>query len=205
MPQPHSPDEESVSKKSQSQSEPSLWKFLFSSPSRFPSERYVDTMSTDFPPLPSELDTNLMAVFTPSDQDTSTTPTPQQGAPTNDLKARIHSTKTPGKKQSTSLVPVGRRPRGRPSKQPGAAQYESEERPRKRSQAVVRRGIHNASARRSRSKFNSALEKLWEQVPESGRMQYNVSRNLSRTEKVEIVISYIQVLREESITKCHDF
>ena len=68
----------------------------------------------------------------------------------------------------------------------------------KRSRIVMRREHHNNSALRSRTKFNSALDELWQEMPETVRSRASgeiAPRELSRAEKVEVVISYIRDVR----------
>ena len=91
-----------------------------------------------------------------------------------------------------SRLAARRRGPGRPKK--------GEQRPKPTSKAsprAYRREVHNDSAMRSRAKFNTALTNLWKQVPENVQLQAlgeDISRQIPRAEKVEIVISYIQSL-----------
>jgi hypothetical protein len=97
-------------------------------------------------------------------------------------------------------VSMRRRP-GRPSKAEIAARGHENKNLSSRSKHTLRREFHNGSATRSRAKFNGALEELWEVVPEEHRMHalgIDVARQVSRAEKVEIIISYIRKLRTEA-------
>ena len=67
----------------------------------------------------------------------------------------------------------------------------------KSSSRTYRREVHNDSAMRSRAKFNGALAALWNEVPERVQLEAlgeDISRQIPRAEKVEIVISYIRSL-----------
>jgi hypothetical protein len=62
----------------------------------------------------------------------------------------------------------------------------------------ARRQFHNDSATRSRAKFNTLLDQLWDEVPEGQRVQAlgeNISRQLSRADKIEVVVSYVRIMR----------
>ena len=82
------------------------------------------------------------------------------------------------------------RGRGRPKKL-----LFSTENPGKRAVVKARRSFHNDSAKRSRDRFNTALEDLWSQIPEGERLIHEEKKILARAEKVEITISYIRRLR----------
>ena len=86
---------------------------------------------------------------------------------------------------------------GRPSKAQLAA--EGDKRLSGRSLITMRRQIHNGSAMRSRARFNSILEELWDEVPEVYRTEVGSdnSRLLSRAEKIEYVISYVRDLKNK--------
>jgi hypothetical protein len=89
-----------------------------------------------------------------------------------------------------------RRGRGRPSKAQ-LAQNPGSKHVSGRSSVIIRRRFHNDSATRSRAKFNTALEELWNEVPESRRiLSAKDPLQVSRAEKIEIIISYIRSLRE---------
>ena len=96
------------------------------------------------------------------------------------------------------------RGRGRPKK--GDGHSKTSKPPRQSSSRAYHREVHNASATKSRAKFSNALADLWNQVPEKMQWQAlgeDISRQIPRAEKVEIVISYIQSLettiQDESI------
>jgi len=99
-------------------------------------------------------------------------------------------------------VPPRRRGPGRPSKAQLAAEgYDGGRRPSGRTLVTARRQIHNDSAMRSRAKFNSVLDELWNEVPEGERqkatMGMDPSRQISRAERVEIVIMYLRKLQRK--------
>ena len=86
------------------------------------------------------------------------------------------------------------RGRGRPRKSQLAAHDSTT---RKRPTRSWQRERHNGSATRSRAKFNDALDTLWKSVPKEQQLQGlgpDISRQISRAEKIEIVISYVRVL-----------
>ena len=51
---------------------------------------------------------------------------------------------------------------------------------------------------RSRARFNSVLDELWNEVPERERTVTDPSRQLCRAEKIEIVISYVRKLQKQN-------
>src|SRR5579859_3675600 len=69
------------------------------------------------------------------------------------------------------------------------------------SEKGIRKHLHNASASKSRARFSAAMDKLWAQVPERKRLdsltmrETDASRPLSRADKVEIVLGYMQELQ----------
>ena len=87
-----------------------------------------------------------------------------------------------------------RRP-GRPSK----AQLSVECSGKRLYSHTVRREIHNDSAMRSRARLNKSFDALWKEVPEKKKRiqvrEKDTVRQLSRAEKVEIILSYIQDLK----------
>lgn len=89
-----------------------------------------------------------------------------------------------------------RRGPGRPSKAQLAA-LGAEKRLKGRSLIAMRRQIHNGSAMRSRARFNTVLDELWNEIPEDNRQEASMdaSRQLSRAEKIEHVISYVRDLK----------
>jgi hypothetical protein len=96
-------------------------------------------------------------------------------------------------------VPRRRGP-GRPSKAQLAARGLESKNLSSRSKVTLRREFHNDSATRSRAKFNGALDELWKEIPEEHRSQvsgFDKARQVSRAEKVEIIISFIRKLRRQ--------
>lgn len=94
-----------------------------------------------------------------------------------------------------------RRP-GRPPKSQIAMQSFGGNRPDSHSQITIRRKTHNDSVMRSRTKFNTALDELWEEVPEQMRLEMlgaNHIRQISRAEKVEIITSYFRKLKMKTL------
>jgi len=120
--------------------------------------------------------------------------------------------KTPAPKRSESnspqqpVVPVRRRGPGRPCKSQVAAMQSEEKRPTGRALVTMRRQIHNDSAMRSRARFNTVLDELWNEVPEDERSKAlaksDPTRQLSRAEKIEVVISFVRRLRVEANARC---
>ena len=98
---------------------------------------------------------------------------------------------------SPPVVPAPTRGRGRPKRALLVPLDNSPKCSTKRSLMRLGRAIHNNSAKRSRNKVNTALEELWKQVPEDERLEYVGKRILPRTEKLQIMISYIRRLRRE--------
>ena len=119
---------------------------------------------------------------------------------------------TPAPKRSESnspqqpVVPVRRRGPGRPCKSQVAAMQSEEKRPTGRALVTMRRQIHNDSAMRSRARFNTVLDELWNEVPEDERSKAlaksDPTRQLSRAEKIEVVISFVRRLRVEANARC---
>jgi hypothetical protein len=67
-----------------------------------------------------------------------------------------------------------------------------------RSAISARRQLHNNSAMRSRLKLNIGLDQLWGEVPEQLRVQAlggNLSRHLSRADKLEVVLLYMRIMQ----------
>ena len=108
----------------------------------------------------------------------------------------LSSSITP-KDMSLAAEPVPARGRGRPKKVE-LPLAKSGKGTTKRTLIRARRNLHNNSAKRSRKKFNTAVEELWEQVPEDERLGYDGKRVIPRTEKLQIIISYIRRLQLES-------
>jgi hypothetical protein len=85
-----------------------------------------------------------------------------------------------------------------PRRKPGRPKKSEPIRAKGRSIINARRQLHNDSAMRSRAKFNTLLNQLWDEVPESQRILVlggNSSKYLSRADKVEAVVSYIRLMR----------
>lgn len=101
------------------------------------------------------------------------------------------------KPKSKNSISIHRRRPGRPSK----VQLEARKgnHPTGRKLALIKRQVHNDSAMRSRARFNTVLDELWEQVPECERPQTpgkaDPSRSVHRAEKIEIAILYLRKLR----------
>lgn len=92
-------------------------------------------------------------------------------------------------------APVPARGRGRPKKVMLHLANSGKGTTTKRTVIRARRNLHNDSAKRSRNKFNTAIEEPWKQVPESERLGYDGKRVIPRTEKLQITISYIRRLQ----------
>lgn len=75
------------------------------------------------------------------------------------------------------------------------------------SEKGVQKVRHNASASKSRARFSAALDNLWHQVPERKRSSIlatrttDLSKPLSRAEKVEIVLDYMKGLQSKADRK----
>jgi hypothetical protein len=156
-----------------------------------------------FPPSPPSsidvsIDNSLAFLFPPAimpqslpvvgDFDGSPTPPP------TDTESQIaNQSFTSSPVNSPPAPPIRRRGPGRPRK------TQSSDAPISgRSLLAVRREFHNDSAMRSRARVNTALDGLWNEVPEKKRIQAlgkESERQVSRAEKVEIVISYIRDLK----------
>jgi len=93
-------------------------------------------------------------------------------------------------------VPLPTRGRGRPRKELKDHTQNIQKSNSGRFAMKVRRAAHNNSARRSRNKFNTAIDELWSLVPEDERIGYDGKRTLARAEKFGIIISYIRRLKE---------
>jgi len=106
---------------------------------------------------------------------------------------------SPSQQVTTPPMLIRRRGPGRPSKAQLAAMG-IENRPSGRSLITMRRQIHNDSAMRSRAKFNTVLEELWNVVPRGERQiaisSSDPSRQICRAEKMEIVIAYVRRLQK---------
>jgi hypothetical protein len=110
-------------------------------------------------------------------------PSPNEGPVKTKEVSRIHS--------QTAF----RRRRGRPRRGEGGLPNSSY------SVTKLRRQIHNDSAMRSRARFNEALEKLWETIPDDEIFQRlgNVAgehQNVYRADQVEVAMQYIMKLKE---------
>lgn len=119
----------------------------------------------------------------PSTSQVCTLPTP---SPTPGLASPFTPAAIPTPKSPPSTPRKGRP--GRPSKQ------------KPPTERVVRKLLHNDSASRSRARFATALEKLWNTIPEAEKeervRELDPSRPLSRAEKVEIAMGYLKKLEE---------
>ena len=115
-------------------------------------------------------------------------------SPTASPVLRIGYTPIKSEDSKTSEVPtlsVHRQGPGRPSK---AA------RPSGRPLATMKRQIHNDNAMRSRAKFNTVCEELWNEVPLAERAHAtsksaDPGRQTCRAEKIEIVMAYVRRLQ----------
>lgn len=101
-----------------------------------------------------------------------------------------------------SSLPTPRRRRGRPTKAQLAMQSSDGKRPASRSVVTARRQTHNDSALRSRARLNAMLDNLWSTIPTEQRARPKSessfhSSEISRADKVEIAISYIQKMQEQ--------
>jgi len=114
--------------------------------------------------------------------------------PSPSASSSSHSESNDTPSPSPPMVP--RRGPGHPSKASLAA---IGKRPTGRSLVTIRRQVHNNSAMRSRAKFNTILEELWELIPSTEKMQAiskaDPARQLCRAEKMEIAISYLKKLQ----------
>ena len=131
----------------------------------------------------------------------STSPYPYNESPPTDIQSpivnKIESPQSPSHPQMDSIGPIiRRRGPGRPSKAQ-LAREKAEGKPSTKNVITMRRVIHNDSAMRSRARFNSVLDELWNEVPEKERM-VDTSRQLCRAEKIEIVISYVRKLQKRN-------
>jgi len=116
-----------------------------------------------------------------------------------------HADQSPytGPKSQDSIAVPRRRP-GRPRNVEMTARNEkadqSAKRLTKRMLTTIKRQVHNDSAMRSRLRFNTILDDLWEEVPEWERSQAlakgDPSRCLCRAERIEIVTLYLRELRK---------
>jgi hypothetical protein len=110
---------------------------------------------------------------------------------------QIESPKSPIFQKIESTGPIiRRRGPGRPSKAQ-LAREKAEGTQSTKNVITMRRVIHNDSAMRSRARFNSVLDELWNEIPEKERM-VDASKQLCRAEKIEIVISYVRKLQKRN-------
>jgi hypothetical protein len=123
------------------------------------------------------------------------TPTAEAQSP---IHHQVESVQSPSLSQIDSIEPpIRRRGPGRPSKAQ-LAREKQEGRQSTKNVVTMRRVIHNDSAMRSRARFNTVLDELWNEVPERERMVADPSRQLCRAEKIEIVISYVRKLQKRN-------
>ena len=128
----------------------------------------------------------------------SPSPTPNQNPAKKHRRLSSHMSQ-----RTASQSPIFQRGRGRPIKKsqdgvPISVKSSNVKPASNRSGVVMRREYHNDSAMRSREKFNSALDELWQEMPETVRSQASgqfAPRKLSRADKVEVAISYIRNVR----------
>ena len=129
----------------------------------------------------------------------SSSPYPYIETPTTDAQSPIHhqveSAESPIPQIDSIEPTIRRRGPGRPSKAQ-LAREKQEGKQSTKSAVTIRRVIHNDSAMRSRARFNTVLDELWNEVPERDRMVTDPSRQLCRAEKIEIVISYVRKLQK---------
>lgn len=129
-------------------------------------------------------------------------PSPSLSTSSSNTNHTDQSPCTTPKSQDSIAVP--RRRPGRPSKAEMAARNgkaaQSAKHSTKRMLTTIKRQVHNDSAMRSRLRFNTVLDDLWEEVPEWERSQAlakgDSSRCLHRAEKIEIVALYLRKLRK---------
>lgn len=101
--------------------------------------------------------------------------------------------------KSQDSIYVHRRRPGRPSKAQISAR--NKKRPSDRMLTTIKRQVHNDTAMRSRARFNTVLDELWEEVPKCERSQVilgkaDPSRSIHRADRIEIVIFYLRKLRK---------
>ena len=128
-------------------------------------------------------------------------PYPDSESPVADIQSpianKVESPQSSIHHQVESTVPsIPRRGPGRPSKAQ-LAREKAEGKPSAKNVITMRRVIHNDSAMRSRARFNTVLDELWNEIPEKERMA-DSSRQLCRAEKIEIIISYVRKLQKRS-------
>ena len=122
-------------------------------------------------------------------------------------EVEVSSLPTPTQTASreSSPVPNTRRGPGRPPK----ALRADLNKPFIGSNKAARRYFHNESAIKSRAKFNGALEELWMEVPETERKRAvgkDLSRQVSRAEKVQVALCYLRTLRRKvENRRCGDY
>jgi hypothetical protein len=168
----------------------------FSPASSFSSLHLEPTIESAYPsPIPSPID------FIQVEYPQAENPNPSEQE--SEALAVKRSDSIPPQQQT---VPVRRRGPGRPCKTQLAALQADEKRPTGRALVTMRRQIHNDSAMRSRARFNTVLEELWNEVPEDERSKAiaksDPTRQLARAEKIEIVISYVRKLRMDANARC---
>jgi len=123
-------------------------------------------------------------------------PSSNMGTPTPDLSD--HESESPASPKERSL-PGHRKGPGRPSKAEMATRTTAKNR---RSMVDRSRQLHNDSASRSRARFSSVLEDLWNEIPLSERARSDQlevfgQRQLSRAEKVEMAVLYVRKLQQQ--------
>ena len=131
----------------------------------------------------------------------STSSDPNTEHPDSDVQSpiinQIKSPQRPVQHKNESTEPIiRRRGPGRPSKAQ-LAREKAEGKLSPKNVVTMRRVIHNDSAMRSRARFNTVLEELWNEVPEKERT-VDSSRQLCRAEKIEMVISYVRKLQKRN-------
>ena len=134
------------------------------------------------PTINGEFEGNTLPTPPPTDTDSQTD---LQTTPSSPVEQR----------HSLSYQPPRRRGPGRPSKAQLATQGSAAKRS---STIIVRRGLHNDSAIRSRAKFSAVFDELWKEIPKMERykaLKENSAQQASRAKKVEIVILYIKKLQ----------
>ena len=111
--------------------------------------------------------------------------------PSNQKISKPRVKLVPPVEQETIYPAVHRRGPGRPKKTEQGSSAARRSR-------VAKREFHNDSAMRSRAKFNSALDELWNELPETARLEAirnESSRQISRAKKLEVMISYLKSLQ----------
>ena len=166
-------------------------------------EDSVNNANTAFIPDPSEhLYSSPPKIESPSESfpyhiphSTSLASSPGQESDPECVKVGIPSSSVPPHQESPKPPSVRRGP-GRPPKPLNSTDRLHSTDSNYRS---IRRQYHNESATRSRAKFNSLLDELWNEIPEDEKLRVigtnaSATRIVSRSEKIQAALSYVQKL-----------